>query len=297
MLVKHKYYSKSTKVLWHRPLLWTVYCTLIVVAYQIFKVDLAIPLAIPSILGTAISLFLGFRTNSAYQRWWEARKIWGEIINNSRTFTRQVLLLFGNKDIEKELRKRIIKRQIAWNWSLSYRLRGLGWSVESENYLENEDIKILKNGDHVPNLILLQQEKDLNKLMDTKEFDGFYFRKIDSTVKELCDSMGKAERIKTTVFPTQYALFTLIFINIFLFLLPLGMVESLGFFSIPIHVAIGFTFGMIQSIAESMQDPFENKQNDIPLFSISRTIERNLLEMMDEEKIPAPYEAEDGVLM
>ena len=89
----------------------------------------------------------------------------------------------------------------------------------------------------------------------------------------------------------------LFFINIFLFLLPLGMVESLGFFSIPVHIVIGFTFGMIQSIAESMQAPFENKSNDTPVFSICRTIEKNLLEMLENETLPEPYKEDEGILM
>jgi putative membrane protein len=294
MLLKHKYYSKSSKIPWHRPLFWTFYCLIIVVLFKVLHVNIGIPLAIPSILGTAISLFLGFRTNSAYQRWWEARKVWGEIVNNSRTLARQVLS-FGRGD--SDFTKRIIHRQIAWNWSLAYRLRDLGWSKETEDYLVANEIEKLKNVNHVSNIILLTQEKDLREIVWNGDIDDFDFRKIDATLKELCDSMGKCERIKSTVFPTQYSLFTLVFINTFLVLLPLGMVTSLGYFSIPIHIAVGFTFGMIQSIAESMQDPFENRPNDVPIFSICRTIERNLLEMAGLENLPESYESKDGVLM
>lgn len=299
MLLKNKYFSTSSKVHWHRPLLWILYCLIVVVLFKEYNIDLGIPLAIPSILGTAISLFLGFRTNSAYQRWWEARKIWGGIINNSRTLARQVLT-FGDVD-EKAgsgIRQDIINRQIAWSWFLAHRLRNLGWSANGEEYLyEEEVIQMNEESDHIPNELLLLQAKDLKELVVHGEMDDFYFRKIDSTLTELCNAMGRAERIKSTVFPTQYALFTLIFINIFLFLLPLGMVETLGYYIIPIHMAIGFTFGMIQSIAESMQAPFDNKPNDIPIFSICRTIERNLLEMSGCEKLPEPYAAKDGVLM
>lgn len=296
MLLKNKYYSKSTKVLWHRPLLWTIYCSIIVVLFKEFNIDLTIPMAIPSILGTAISLFLGFRTNSAYQRWWEARKVWGEIINNSRTFARQVLQ-FGDASLNFDLRHKLVNRQIAWSWSLAYRLRKLGWPKEIDQFVDSTESEILKQIDHIPNMILFEQEKGLNTLKKEGAIDDFYLRKVDSTLKELCDSMGKCERIKSTVFPTQYALFTLVFINIFLFLLPLGMVGSLGYFSILVHIAIGFTFGMIQSIAESMQNPFDNKPNDIPMFSICRTIERNLLEMKGKKSLPEQYKEEDGVLM
>lgn len=296
MRLKSRRHVILEKTLWLRPILWTLYCALIVVLSQEYNFIIDIPLAIPSILGTAISLFLGFRTNSAYQRWWEARKIWGEIINNSRTFARQILC-FGKANNTTDKQEEIIKRQIAWNWLLAYKLRGLGWSKESEKYLSTEEVEILRTKDNITNYLLLKQEKEVGELIKTNEIDDFYFRKIDSTIKEICDSLGKCERIKTTVFPTRYALFTLVFVNIFLFLLPLGMVKSLGYFCIPIHLVIGFTFGMIQSVAESMQSPFENKPNDIPLFSICTTIERNLLEMLDIESLPKPYKAEKNILM
>ena len=242
------------------------------------------------------SLFLGFRTNSAYQRWWEARKIWGEIINNSRTFARQVLQ-FGKPLEVQSLRHQIIERQLAWNWFLAYRLRNLGWTKEGETRLPKNAIDTLKKADHKPNLLLLEQEKDLNLLVQHKAIDDFYFRSADATLKELCDSMGKCERIKKTVFPTQYSLFTLVFINMFLILLPLGLTDTLGYYTIPIQVAIGFTFGMIQNISESMQNPFDNKPNDIPIFAISRTIERDLLEIIEEKNLPSPIKANQGILM
>jgi len=296
MLLKHKYYSKSNKVMGYRPFIWAAYTTLIVVAYKVYNIDLAIPMAIPSILGTAIALFLGFRTNSAYQRWWEARKVWGEIVNNSRTLARQTLT-FGLGNNDSKIRTKIIHRQIVWCWSLAHILRNVDQTKEAETYLDKEEFISLSKKDHVPNLLLLNQEYDLKTMVSIGEMDEFDIRKIDTTLKELTDSMGKCERIKNTVFPTQYSLFTLVFINIFLFLLPLGMVASLGYYTIPVHIAIGFTFGMIQSIAESMQNPFENKPNDTPVFAISRTIERNLLEMIGKENLPEKIKAIDGILM
>lgn len=296
MLLKHKYYSKSNKVLWYRPILWSAYTTLIVVIHVVYGLNLSIPIAIPAILGTAISLFLGFRTNSAYQRWWEARIIWGEIVNNSRSLARQVLI-FGNGDIENKGRVKIIHRQIVWCWSLAHSLRRINKTTVAQKYLDIDEFNKLSKKVHIPNLLLLNQEIDIKSLVSIGELDDFDFRAIDTTLKELTDSMGKCERIKNTVFPTQYSLFTLIFINIFLFLLPLGMVDSLGYFAIPIHIAIGFTFGMIQSIAEAMQDPFENKPNDIPIYAICRNIERNLLEMIGSDSLPKPLNAVDGVLM
>lgn len=295
MFVKNKFFSGS-KVPWYRPIFWLMYCLGVCVLFVEFDIDLSIPIAVPSILGTAISLFLGFRTNSAYQRWWEARKVWGEIINNSRTLARQVLL-FGNEKNSNSKRKAIIRRQIGWSWTFANTLRGLDPLPELKKHVSKEEFDQLNGTKHLPNSMLFNQEKQLKEILESGDMDDFYFRKIDSTLKELCDSMGKAERIKKTVFPTQYSLFTIIFINMFLFMLPLGMIKELGYFAIPIQVAVGFTFGMIQNIVESMQDPFENKPNDIPVSSISRSIEINLLEMIGEDKLPEPIQAKNGVLM
>jgi len=295
MLVENKY-SFQSDVPWKRPVFWVIYSAIIATLFVVLDVNIGIPLAIPSILGTAISLFLGFRTNSAYQRWWEARKVWGAIVNNSRTLARQILT-FGNTKKSANTRIQIIKRQIAWNWTLAYALRGLGNSPEAKDYLFSTEETEIQNAKHPNNILLLNQEKDLSNMVSSQALSDFDFRKIDSTLKELTDSMGKCERIKKTVFPIQYSLYTMVFVNLFLALLPLGLVPIIGFFTIPIHFAIGFTFGMIQRIAEDMQDPFEGTQNDTAMFTISRGIEQNLLEMMGEKNLPEAYPVKDGAVM
>jgi putative membrane protein len=295
MLVKNKFYTGANKAVFFRPLIWTLYSFAIAHLFLVKGIKLNIPMAFPAVIGTAISLFLSFRTNSAYQRWWEARKVWGEIINNSRTLARQVKLL-GNQEQEPDLRKRIIKRHVAWCWSLAYALRRMGSSREAMPYLSNEEIEDLKTSSNAPNLLLLAQQKDLKELEQKGAIDSFDYRRIDETIKELCDSQGKSERIKHTVFPTQYSLFTIIFINIFLVLLPLGLVEFMGYYTVIAQTAIGFTFGMIMNISHLMQDPFENKANDTPILALSNTIEMNLMEMIGEE-VPTKLVAKNGVLM
>ena len=138
--------------------------------------------------------------------------------------------------------------------------------------------------------------KDTNNLR-SRIINDFDFRKIDGTLKLLCDSMGKCERIKNTEFPTQYSLYTRVFLYVFLILLPLAIVESMGYYTVLIQFLTGFTFIMIQNIAFSLQDPFENNASDIPVFAISRTIERNLLEMTGEKNLPEDWKAENNVLM
>lgn len=296
MFVKNRLYTGANKWVLIRPVIWSIYSVIIAYLFINRNLDLAVPMAFLAVIGTAISLFLSFRTNSAYARWWEARKVWGEIVNNSRTLARQVLL-FGQKNEGAELRQKMVQYQIAWCWNLAYGLRKKGWSQEGKKYLDIAEREKIKQSSNIPNEILFQQQKHLAELENSNMIDAFDRRRIDETLKQLCDSMGKSERIKNTVFPTQYSLFTIIFINLFLLLLPLGLVEHLGYYTVLAQTAVGFTFGMIQNIAVLMQDPFENKPNDTPMFALSRTIEINLLEMCGETELPEKKQPVNGVLM
>lgn len=284
------------KIPWYRPLFWLLYAVIISVLYMNTNWIKTIPLAIPSIIGTAISLFLGFRTNSAYQRWWEARKIWGEIVNDSRTLARQILT-FGDATKNIKTRKSIVYHQIYWCWILAHKLRGLPFNQTQNKYLTDNEEKELENSTNGPNKVLFNQQIALSNLVQNESINDFDFRKIDGTLKLLCDSMGKCERIKKTEFPTQYSLYTRVFLYIFLLLFPLAIVESMGYYTALIQFLTGFTFIMIQNIAISLQDPFENSADDIPVFAISRTIERNLLEIMGEKNLPEEWKAENNVLM
>ena len=295
MHLKNKVFQ-AKKFPWYRPLIWLLYALAISILYANTNWIKSIPLAIPSIIGTAISLFLGFRTNSSYQRWWEARKIWGEIVNNSRTLARQILT-FGDASKNIKIRKSIVYRQIYWCWILAHKLRKLPLNQDQNKYLDSSEEKEIENSTNVPNKVLFNQQIALSKLLQDGSINDFDFRKIDGTLKLLCDSMGKCERIKNTEFPTQYSLYTRVFLYVFLILFPLAIVESMGYYTVLIQFLTGFTFIMIQNIAFSLQDPFENNASDIPVFAISRTIERNLLEMTGEKNLPEDWKAENNVLM
>lgn len=295
MLTTNKFYPTGKKTSYLRPLWWAIYGTVVVYLAKSNMLQLNMPLTVASILGTAISLFLGFRTNSAYQRWWEARKVWGEIVNESRNLSRQIMC-YGSES-EVEMRTRILRRHIAWCWALTSHLRKTPQEEALRTYLVPQDYDRLVQKENQVNDLLLLQESDAKALLVNKSIDDFYYRKISSTLQRLCNAQGKCERIKNTVFPTQYALFTLVFINLFLLVLPWCLVGALGYTAVVVHVSVGFTFGMIQNIAESIQDPFENAANDIPISALSRTIERDILESMGEVSLPDRIQDENDILM
>ena len=259
--------------------------------------DIAIPLSVPTVLGTAISILLGFRTSSAYDRWWEGRKIWGAIINDSRTLVRQSIGFIVGKEKSDHI-KMIAHRQIAWCYSLNHSLRNLSVPEEVNKYLGTKEYDSISSQTNMPNGILKFHEEYLSSIYQNQNIESYHFTAMDQTLKGLCDHMGKCERIKKTVFPLQYSIIARWAIFLFLLILPFGMVSVVGPFVVPITIIVAFFFLLIEKIAFYLQDPFENREADVPLSSICRTIEINLLEMIDEKDIPETLlPNERGILM
>jgi len=263
-----------------------------------------IPPTLVGLLGTSIALFLGFRINSSYDRWWEARKIWGQIVNDSRTLLRQAIAFTGVRE-EALLRhapiqsycEQIAKRQIAWCYALSRSLRGQDPLQDLPACLSPEIIASLRGKINVPNVLLQQHSRDIARLFQEGHIDGWQHQSLDRTVASLCDCMGKCERIKNTVFPTQYTLFLHIFILFFILLIPLTLTDVIGIYTIPLTGLMTFLFLMIESLEVLLQNPFENLPNDTPMTALSRTIEIDLRQQMGEAELPPKLQPVKGVLM
>ncbi len=287
------------KGIWVGVVAVTAYATLVfyLFSYQNWHF-LSFPISITTILGTALSLLLGFRTNSAYDRWWEARKSWGEIVNDSRTLVRQAVTFTEAPAKEKhELVCNIAHLQIAWCYALANSLRRTQVLVYADLHLTSEERQYVSAQDNIPNAILNLIQFKIAALHDSGQIKTLLYQNIDDTLRRLCDAMGKCERIKNTVFPTQYAFFVHLVIFIFTLVLPMGLVESIGRIAIPVTFTISFLFFYVEWIAYIMQNPFENGPNDIPMTSMSRNIEINLLQLIGAEKIPEKILPKNGVVM
>jgi len=262
--------------------------------------ELSIPLGVPTILGTVLSLLLAFRSNQAYDRWWEARIIWGSIVNDSRTLTRQLLCFVqtGYNDPEKKhFIDRFVNRQIAWCYSLGKSLRGLDPLEGSGRLLTKKEITFVKNHDSVPYALLNLHAKDLKLALEEGWINEFQQVELDDTLSRLCDAMGKCERIKNTVFPMTYSLYIHFALYFFILLLPFGVIEFVGAIEIPLVTILASFFLLIERMAVHLQDPFENRPTDTPMMSISRGIERNLRQMINDEAVPERMQAEKYYLM
>lgn len=250
-----------------------------------------IPLAITAIMGTAISILLSFKLNQSYDRWWEARKLWGSIVNDSRSFVMQLQSLV-NTD-EKETIKKMALRQIAWCYALTQSLRSYNMpQVGLQKFLNEDDFAYLNKHNNKPLALMQQHREDLSRLKQHNKLELFAQLQLDSTLVRLCDAMGGAERIKNTVFPVTYRIFLHFIIYIFVVFLSISLKDVPLHFEILILLVISVGFFLLERSATYMQDPFENKPTDTAMSTISRTIEINILQLIGEENVPQPLKPE-----
>lgn len=276
------------KIKWE-VLIVSVFSTVIYLASE-YLVDISIPLSVGVFLGTSIALLLSFKLSQSYERWWEARKIWGAIVNDSRSFVIQLRNFSQGKNVA--LTSKMAYRQIAWCYSLSQSLRKLNAFEKIDSFISQEELERLKGHTNVPLALLDYHAQNLNELHHQKVINDFQQIQIDKTLVRLCASMGKAERIKNTAFPKTYRLTLHLFIYVFLVLLSLSLTEMHSLVEIPLEVLISIPFFLLEKIAFNIQDPFENKPTDTPMTAISRTIEINIKHILETNDIPKPIESD-----
>lgn len=296
-------------------------------AAYFLKVKLSLPWQPISVIGIAVAFYLGFKNNSSYDRTWEARKIWGSIVNNSRTFGAATLSFVQGED-QKEIQKELIYRHIAWLTALRYQLRlSRDWehtkerlnglyaptvcedymdklTAECNRFLRPEERIAIDNKSNLATQILLIQSQRLQELRDQGYFEDFRHMEFHKLVTSFYEDQGKSERIKNFPFPRQYASTALWLTFVFSAFVPFGMLDVFNnvmvwtFWLCPLFSGlIIWIFFLMEKIGDYSENPFEGTYNDVPITSIARTIEIDLREMLNDEDIPKPIAAENGFLM
>lgn len=261
----------------------------------------SVPLAL---YGTAIGIIVGFRNGSAYARWWEARTLWGAIVNESRTLARQVLTTISpdaavtaNEQAEiAALQRRLVLYQVAYVHALRQQLRGLDPVEAAAHLIPEEDPAPLSRE---KNLSLALQRKMGAMLMVARRrnwLDQWEWQVIDRSMDALMDAQGGAERIKNTPMPKQFEFLPQLFVMIYCLMLPVGVVESLGWFTPLGSTLVGFMFLALDKAGRDLEDPFDNSIHDVPITAISTTIEINLRQLLGESELPVPEKPIDGIL-
>ncbi len=246
------------------------------------------PLNVPAFIGTAISILLSFKIGQSYDRWWEARKVWGSIVNDSRSLVLQ-LKSFVPEDQRSAIRTMAL-RQIAWCYCLGQTLRGLPPTENLAGLLSEHDLAGLSGHNNKPLGLLSQHAADLARLRRQNEIELFAHVQMDNTLVRLCDAQGRAERIKSTVFPRTYRMFLHGIIYLFVVTLSLSLKDVPFQFELPLLLSISAPFFLLEKSATHMQDPFENRPTDTAMTAIARTIEINIKQLLEEEQVPPPWQ-------
>lgn len=280
------------RITWKVDLLMLMLC---IIAYYVdtrLIPDVNIPTSLPALMGTAIAFFIGFNNNQAYGRWWEARIIWGGLVNDSRTWARNLIAycsnpLIGNTDQAADPARTLILRHLGFLNALKSSLRNSD-DDEYKKYCASEEAIQIEKSKNKANKILDMQANTLEKITRENTIDKFQFLILTNLIKDFCDGMGKSERIKNTVFPTTYIYFTRLFIWIFVILLTMSISDTLGLWAIFFGWVIGFIFHITHINGLSLMNPFEDDPAGVPISSITRNIEINLLESLGEMELPEP---------
>lgn len=287
---------------------------------------LAIPWVPVALVGTAAAFIVGFKNTQSYNRLWEARQIWGSIVNTSRTLG---LMVNDFVDADKETRKQIILRHCAWMNALRFQLRKPQpwetaflphnrefsrfytvpeWKADVDETLApylipDEHLYIAGKKNRATQLIALQG-KHLAALKKNEKIGSYEYVEMEKRLADLYEQQGKCERIKNFPYPRQFASINLFFIWLFVGMLPLGMLNEFNklgdyfiWLSIPFSVLVGWVFISMEKVGEATENPFEGNANDIPMAMLCRTIEIDLLDMLDEPILPEPLKAENNILM
>jgi putative membrane protein len=323
---------------WKNILFFILYGTAVYFLFHWLEhigVDASVPFAPLGTIGIAVAFYVGFKNNQSYDRFWEGRKIWGGIVNYSRTWGNQVLsyvsLRMAHEDVtEAEMKnwhKKLIYRHMAWMNALRLQLRAastfsidhsknhggkyhLGrpeevhWKEEVGPFIQVSEIDRCKAAKNTATQLIRMQGEDLALLMEKGLIEDFRHMELMHSLEEFYNLQGMCERINNTPLPRQYAYFSTIFVWIFILILPFGleglfkeMGHALGWIMIPFYVIIAWIFYTMEIVGDNSEDPFENYINDVPMTALCRTIEIDLREMLGETDLPEKIQPVNGVLM
>jgi len=250
-----------------------------------------------TLLGIALSLFLGFRNNASYQRWWEARGLWGQLVYDSRSLTRQVLSFIDEKDeAGQQAQRNMIYLTIAFAHAVRHRLRGTEPWQDIERFVDPIHHDRMRQAKNVPDYIMRLMGKQLGDIRRQGLVSEQVIQNMDERLTSMTIVLAACERIHNTPLPFAYMLLVHRTTYLYCIMLPFGLVASLGWATPLICAVIAYTFFGLDALSEELEEPFGLAANQLPLTALSRTIEINLREALGETNIPPDITPIDGYL-
>ena len=250
-----------------------------------------------TLLGIALSLFLGFRNNASYQRWWEARGLWGQLVYDARSLCRQALSYIDeDKPIGRDTQRRLIYLSIAFTHAVRHRLRNTSPWEDIERFVDPKYHSKMRQAKNLPDYLMRLMGKELGHCRKQHLLSEQMVQNMDERLNSMTVVLAACERIHNTPLPFAYTLLVHRTTYLYCFMLPFGLVSSLGWVTPLICSVIAYTFFGLDALSEELELPFGLADNQLPLTALSRTIEINLLEALGETDLPADISPIKGYL-
>lgn len=279
----------------------TVFSIAITVASLFFRIEIFSLTVTPfALIGVALSIFLGFRNNAAYDRYWEGRKLWGSLVNVSRSYARQVTNFVVSDDDEPQLgdfHRELVYRTIAYVHSLRHHLRDTSPKNDLEPFLPSEDLDRLDSQKNIPLFILRGIGERIRWAWQQGWIDRFHHQILEDSLTRMTDIQGACERIKNTPIPFAYTVLIHRVVAFYCFTLPFGILNTVGVMTPVVVLSVSHAFLGLDDIGDEIEDPFGVEPQHLPLTSLCRTIEVNLLQHIDESPVPDFLQPVDDILV
>lgn len=230
-----------------------------------------------TLLGFVISFTLVFRTNTAYERWWEGRKLWGALVNNSRNLAMKLAAILPERDPERQFFQNIIP---AYAVALKNHLRSEDTRIELFDNLPTHIQQKLDMEKHIPNQVATLMYRHVHDMLEAKKITGEQLLFLNIELQSFTDICGACERIKNTPIPYSYSVFIKKFLMVYVATLPFGFVFNLGYFVIPVVGFVFYVLASLELIAEEIEEPFGADENDLPLGRITQSIQAHIGEII-----------------
>lgn len=230
-----------------------------------------------TLLSFVISMLLVFRTNTAYDRWWEGRKLWGSLVNNSRNLAIKLHSMLGFEDeSDRVFFKKIIPMYAS---VLSHHLHAEATRLALDEQ-DHPELRNLDTSRHIPNQVATLLFQRVNRLYEEGKIKGDQLIILNSELQSFTDICGACERIKNTPIPFSYSVFLKKFIFFYVMTLPFSFVISLGYIAIPVVAFIFYVLASLELVAEEIEDPFGGDENDLPMNKMSQNIKKHVAEIL-----------------
>ncbi len=257
-----------------------------------------------TLIGLAVSIFLGFRNNESYDRFWEGRQLWGRMVNVCRSYARQVLTLANAPADDPEataacgrFQRDMIFRTIAYQHAFRCQLRGDDPFPNIARFVEENEILPYRRHQNVAVAMLQAMGERLRWAWQQGWIHDFHLPVLEASLTEMTSVQGGCERIKSTPIPYAYTVLIHRIVGFYCLTLPFGIVAEVREMTPLVTLLIAHAFLGLDAIGDEIEEPFGKHANDLPLDSITRTIEINLLEIAGEESVPDPLPSQDGLLL